>query len=135
MWRLLRLQLLLFIHTVCTLIRVWQSPYLPPPPGKPVKWRSSPPTTLCPLHGASPVKVAVRRRVTWDGGLCLIKVIENDTVPVVTAGTHRCASAVDHGLPKSCPRRDGKSDAERLVAPDRPNRSPHVRYFSHSMTL
>ena len=42
--------LLLFIHTVCTLTGVWQSPKSPPPPGKLVKWWRSPYTTLSALH-------------------------------------------------------------------------------------
>ena len=42
------LLLLLFIHTVFTLTRVWQDLIPPPPPGEPAWWRSSPPATLHP---------------------------------------------------------------------------------------
>jgi len=35
-----------FIHTVCTLSRVWQDQISPPPPGELARWRSSPPATL-----------------------------------------------------------------------------------------
>ena len=41
---------LLFIHTVCTLIRVWQDLIPPLPPGEPARWRSSPPATLHPRY-------------------------------------------------------------------------------------
>jgi len=50
------LLLLLFIHTVCTLIRVWQDQQPPPLPGEPARWQSSPPTTLHPHWNIWPLK-------------------------------------------------------------------------------